>query len=71
MSSSKILMVGAGLVWRLTIEILSRDGVRVTVACRTLKNAEKLVEGLSNTMPTPLGVSDENALGAQDVLWSR
>ena len=65
MNSFNVLLLGAGFVTRPTVDVLSKDGVHVTVACRTLKSAQKLVEGLSNTTPISLDVSDEAALNKE------
>ncbi|KAK4991981.1 saccharopine dehydrogenase (NADP+, L-glutamate-forming) [Elasticomyces elasticus] len=61
-SSKKVLLLGAGFVTRPTAEILSNEGITVTVACRTLVSAQKLAEGLKNAHPISLDVNDEAAL---------
>lgn len=61
---TKALLLGAGFVTRPTAEILNNEGVQVTVACRTLDSAKKLVSGLKNCTPTSIDVTDEKALDA-------
>ena len=65
MGGSKVLLLGAGFVTRPTVDVLSKEGIHVTVACRTLKSAEKLIKGLNNTSPISLDVSNESALDEQ------
>ncbi|KAK5954798.1 saccharopine dehydrogenase (NADP+, L-glutamate-forming) [Knufia fluminis] len=64
-SGKKALLLGAGFVTKPTVEILAKEGVTVTVACRTLSSAEKLCEGISNTRPISLDVNDDAALDAE------
>ncbi|KAK3069004.1 Saccharopine dehydrogenase [NADP(+), L-glutamate-forming], partial [Coniosporium uncinatum] len=54
----------AGFVTKPTVEILSNNGVTVTVACRTLERAKNLVSG-TNATPISLDVEDEKALDAE------
>jgi len=49
-------------VTRPTAVELSKAGVKVTVACRTLESAQKLAEGLNNANAISLDVSNSNAL---------
>ncbi|KFH47427.1 Saccharopine dehydrogenase [NADP(+), L-glutamate-forming]-like protein [Hapsidospora chrysogenum ATCC 11550] len=58
-------MLGAGFVTRPTLDILTEAGIHVTAACRTLESAQKLVEGVKNSTPISLDVSDEKALDAE------
>ncbi|KAI1628215.1 saccharopine dehydrogenase [Exophiala viscosa] len=64
-SSQKALLLGAGFVTKPTVQILADAGVEVIVACRTLENAKKLCEGIKNTRPISLDVSDATALDAE------
>ncbi|KAK4935915.1 saccharopine dehydrogenase (NADP+, L-glutamate-forming) [Elasticomyces elasticus] len=64
-SSQKALLLGAGFVTKPTVQILADAGVEVTVACRTIENAKKLSEGIKNTRPVSLDVSDAAALDAE------
>jgi len=64
-TSQKALLLGAGFVTKPTVEILANAGVEVTVACRTLESAKKLSEGIKNTRPISLDVTDEAALDAE------
>ncbi|OJJ02762.1 hypothetical protein ASPVEDRAFT_72565 [Aspergillus versicolor CBS 583.65] len=61
-AGSKVLLLGSGFVTKPTVEVLSKAGVEVTVACRTLESAKKLCEGFSNTKAISLDVSDDKAL---------
>ncbi|KAJ9645383.1 saccharopine dehydrogenase (NADP+, L-glutamate-forming) [Coniosporium apollinis] len=61
-TSKKVLLLGSGFVARPTVDILSKEGISVTVACRTLASAEKLAEGLSRTSAISLDVNDEAVL---------
>lgn len=73
-SSKTALVLGSGFVCRPTVQILSDAGVAVTVACRTLRNAEKLCHGIKNTRATSVDVSNEaeldEAVAAHDVTIS-
>ncbi|KIX98064.1 uncharacterized protein Z520_06144 [Fonsecaea multimorphosa CBS 102226] len=64
-SSQKALLLGAGFVTKPTVQILADAGVEVTVACRTLENAKKLCEGIKNTRPISLDVTNQEALDAE------
>ncbi|KAJ5086581.1 hypothetical protein NUU61_007888 [Penicillium alfredii] len=61
-AGSKALLLGSGFVTKPTVEVLSKAGVEVTVACRTLESAQKLSEGFQNTKAISLDVSDDAAL---------
>ncbi|KAA8648708.1 hypothetical protein EYZ11_010576 [Aspergillus tanneri] len=61
-AGSKVLLLGSGFVTRPTVEVLSKADVHVTVACRTLENAQKLSEGFKNTKAIALDVNDAAAL---------
>ncbi|KAF4119614.1 saccharopine dehydrogenase (NADP+, L-glutamate forming) [Geosmithia morbida] len=65
MAQQSVLMLGAGFVTRPTLDVLTDAGVHVTVACRTLESAKKLVEGVKNATPITLDVTDEKALDAE------
>ncbi|PTU18267.1 hypothetical protein P175DRAFT_0504178 [Aspergillus ochraceoroseus IBT 24754] len=61
-AGSKALLLGSGFVTKPTVEVLSKAGVEVTVACRTLESAKKLCEGFQNTKAIALDVNDAAAL---------
>ncbi|KAJ5679365.1 hypothetical protein N7462_007609 [Penicillium macrosclerotiorum] len=61
-AGSKVLLLGSGFVAKPTVDVLSKAGVQVTVACRTLKSAEALCSGIENTKAIALDVSDDAAL---------
>ncbi|KAK7948187.1 Saccharopine dehydrogenase [Apiospora aurea] len=65
MVSQKVLMLGAGFVTRPTLDILSEQGVAVTVACRTLESAKALSAGVKTATPISLDVTDDSALDAE------
>lgn len=56
------MLLGSGFVTRPTAVELDKAGVSVTVACRTLKSAQKLCEGLEHANAISLNVSDQSAL---------
>ncbi|KAL2429034.1 Saccharopine dehydrogenase [NADP(+), L-glutamate-forming] [Exophiala dermatitidis] len=64
-NTKKALLLGAGFVTKPTVQILADAGVEVTVACRTLESAKKLAEGLKNTRPISLDVTNAEALDAE------
>ena len=63
-SPKEVLMLGAGFVTRPALEILSSEGIQVTVACRTIESAQDLCKGIRNACPIRLDVNDANALDA-------
>ncbi|QIW98662.1 hypothetical protein AMS68_004180 [Peltaster fructicola] len=65
MSSKKVLLLGAGFVTRPTAVELDKAGVQVTVACRTLKSAQKLAEGLKHANAISIDVTNAQALEAE------
>lgn len=65
LSSKKVLLLGAGFVTKPTLDLLSKWGVAITVACRTLDSAKALVEGVKGATPIALDVSDDKALDAE------
>ena len=71
---STALLLGSGFVATPTVEVLSKAGVHVTVACRTLSAAEKLARGFEHTKAVSLDVNDtaalEQAVAAHDVVIS-
>ena len=58
------LLLGAGFVATPAVEVLSKAGVHVTVACRTIESAKKLAGGFANTKAISLDVHDTAALEA-------
>jgi saccharopine dehydrogenase (NADP+, L-glutamate forming) len=58
----KALLLGSGFVATPVVEVLSKAGVHVTVACRTLASAKKLSGGFKNTSAVSLDVNDTTAL---------
>ncbi|KAI9171637.1 Saccharopine dehydrogenase [NADP(+), L-glutamate-forming] [Paramyrothecium foliicola] len=69
-----VLILGSGYVATPTVEVLSKAGVQVTVACRTLAAAQKLAGSFSNTKAVSLDVNDaaalENAVAQHDLTVS-
>ncbi|KAI0291607.1 saccharopine dehydrogenase [Multifurca ochricompacta] len=61
----KVLLLGSGFVARPAAEYIVRDpSNELTIACRTLKSAEALAEGLPGTTAISLDVADTSALEA-------
>ncbi|TFK21590.1 spermidine synthase [Coprinopsis marcescibilis] len=61
----KILLLGSGFVARPCAEYIVRQPENeLTIACRTLSNAEALAESLPATTPISLDVNDKEALDA-------
>lgn len=61
----KVLLLGSGFVARPAAEYIARDHSNdLTIACRTLKSAEALAEGLPDTKARSLDVTDTPALDA-------
>ena len=60
--SRSALILGSGYVATPTVEVLSEAGIQVTVACRTLASAQKLVGSFANTKAISLDVNDASAL---------
>jgi saccharopine dehydrogenase (NADP+, L-glutamate forming) len=56
------LLLGSGFVARPTVEVLSKAGVAVTVACRTLESAKKLAGNFNGATAISLDVNDSTAL---------
>ncbi|KAK7739099.1 saccharopine dehydrogenase (NADP+, L-glutamate-forming) [Diatrype stigma] len=65
MASQKVLMLGAGFVTKPTLDILSKSGIAVTVACRTLESAKALSAGVKSATPISLDVTSDKALDAE------
>ncbi|KAI9679067.1 MAG: Saccharopine dehydrogenase [NADP(+), L-glutamate-forming] [Trizodia sp. TS-e1964] len=63
--SPRVLLLGAGFVTKPTLQILSDDGISVTVACRTFESAQKLSRGVENSTPISLDVTQPEALDAE------
>ena len=61
----KALLLGSGFVTKPTLQLLSDASIEVTVACRTLENAQKLCEGCKNAKAISLDVNDADALDAE------
>lgn len=60
--SKKVLLLGSGYVTKPCVQLLVEAGVDMTVACRTLKDAEALAAGFQNTKAISLDASDNKAL---------
>ena len=60
------LLLGSGFVATPTVQVLSKAGVHVTVACRTLEKAQKLANNFINTKAISLDANDTFAL--EDVI---
>ncbi|KAL2756179.1 hypothetical protein ACRALDRAFT_1063812 [Sodiomyces alcalophilus JCM 7366] len=58
------LLLGSGFVATPAIEFLAKEGVHVTVACRTLASAQQLAASFPNTKAISLDVNDTSALEA-------
>ena len=56
------LLLGSGFVATPTVELLSKAGVHVTVASRTLSSAQNLAGNFPNTKAVSLDVNDTSAL---------
>ncbi|PGH17163.1 hypothetical protein AJ79_01301 [Helicocarpus griseus UAMH5409] len=56
------LLLGSGFVATPAVEVLSKAGVHVTVACRTLASAQKLAGSYPNTTAISLDVNNTAAL---------
>ncbi|UZP32607.1 hypothetical protein NXS19_000423 [Fusarium pseudograminearum] len=56
------LLLGSGFVATPAVEVLSKAGVHVTVACRTLASAKNLAGTFDNTKAVSLDVNDSAAL---------
>ena len=63
--SRKALLLGSGFVTKPTLQLLSDASIEVTVACRTLENAQKLCEGCKNAKAISLDVNNADALDAE------
>lgn len=60
---NKVLVLGAGLVSRpLVVYLLEKDNTFVTVASRTVRKAEQLVENYSNSSAKALNIENDNEL---------
>ena len=68
------LLLGSGFVAPPTVQVLSKAGVHVTVACRTLEKAQKLAKNFINTKAISLDVNDtfalENIIIKHDIIIS-
>ncbi|EFY96198.2 saccharopine dehydrogenase-like protein [Metarhizium robertsii ARSEF 23] len=58
-------MLGAGFVTKPTLDLLTKAGIPVTVACRTLKTAQELAGNNKLATPTTVDVLNDNALDAE------
>jgi saccharopine dehydrogenase (NADP+, L-glutamate forming) len=56
------LLLGSGFVATPTVEVLTKHGISVTIACRTLASAEKLAAGFPNTKSISLDINDTTNL---------
>lgn len=61
----KVLLLGSGFVATPTVEVLTKAGVHVTVACRTLEKAKKLAGGFKPTSAISLDASNASALESE------
>ncbi|EPE35902.1 Glyceraldehyde-3-phosphate dehydrogenase-like, C-terminal [Glarea lozoyensis ATCC 20868] len=63
MATTKVLVLGSGMVARPCVEYLVRNAKNeVTVACRTLSTAQTLIAGLPHTKAITIDVSSTKAL---------
>ncbi|KJK74934.1 Saccharopine dehydrogenase [Metarhizium anisopliae BRIP 53293] len=65
MPQQSVLMLGAGFVTKPTLDVLTKAGIPVTVACRTLKTAKELAGDNKLATPTTVDVLNDNALDAE------
>ncbi|KAF8457969.1 Saccharopine dehydrogenase [Terfezia claveryi] len=65
MSTHKVLLLGSGFVAKPCLDILVKTGIEVTVACRTVETARKLVGGLDGVSSIALDVEDTAVLDAE------
>ncbi|GAW25349.1 putative saccharopine dehydrogenase [Rosellinia necatrix] len=65
MAQAQVLMLGAGFVTRPTLDVLTSAGVKVTVACRVLAQAQELAKGVENARAIALDVNNQAALDAE------
>jgi saccharopine dehydrogenase (NADP+, L-glutamate forming) len=56
------LLLGSGFVAQPTVDVLSKAGVSVTVACRTLEKAKSLAGNFKGATAISLDVTDASAL---------
>ncbi|OAA56003.1 saccharopine dehydrogenase [Cordyceps fumosorosea ARSEF 2679] len=62
--SQSVLILGSGFVATPAVEVLSKAGIHVTVACRTLATAQALAGSYAHTKAVSLDVNDTAALEA-------
>jgi saccharopine dehydrogenase (NADP+, L-glutamate forming) len=71
---SSVLLLGSGFVAAPAVEYLSKEGIHVTVASRTLSSAQKLAGTFANAKGISLDVNDaaalENAVAQYDLTIS-
>ncbi|KAG8409172.1 saccharopine dehydrogenase (NADP+, L-glutamate-forming) [Metarhizium acridum] len=65
MTQQSVLMLGAGFVTKPTLDVLTKAGIPVTVACRTLKTAQELAGNNKLATPTTVDVLNDDALDAE------
>lgn len=62
--TSKVLLLGSGYVTAPCVRTLTDSGISVTIACRTLKDAQSLASSYSHTAAIALDAMDQSALDA-------
>ncbi|KID95836.1 saccharopine dehydrogenase, partial [Metarhizium majus ARSEF 297] len=65
MAQQSVLMLGAGFVTKPTLDVLTKAGIPVTVACRTLKTAKELAGDNKLATPTTVDVLNDDVLDAE------
>ncbi|EWC45069.1 saccharopine dehydrogenase [Drechslerella stenobrocha 248] len=60
-----VLLLGSGFVAKPTLDVLDKDGVRVTVACRRVETAKQLIADCKNASAISLDVTNEAAVNAE------
>lgn len=60
-----VLLLGSGFVAKPTLDLLDKDGINVTVACRHIETAQQLITGCKNASAISLDVTDEVAIDAE------
>ncbi|EJT52134.1 chimeric spermidine synthase/saccharopine dehydrogenase [Trichosporon asahii var. asahii CBS 2479] len=63
-SGKKVLLLGSGLVAQPAAKYITEHGHELTIACRTLKTAQDLAQGLENATAVSVDVSSPEALRA-------
>ncbi|KAF3273140.1 Saccharopine dehydrogenase [NADP(+), L-glutamate-forming] [Orbilia oligospora] len=60
-----VLLLGSGFVAKPTLDLLDKDGINVTVACRRIETAQQLIADCKNASAISLDVTNEAAIDAE------